>query len=101
MTRGLSVDGEAWEDHARWWDAESERAMASTAVSQEALAAARATFGKLGEATVGAAYAEVLAAREQAGRQLGAYAAAVAEHIRRDVGAYRDADADAARTLSS
>ena len=85
MARELSVDADAWEDHARWWDGESRRG----------------AFGKLGASTVGAAYAEVLMARREAGQRLGAYAQGVAEHIRRDVQGYTDVEAEAARTLSS
>ena len=101
MARALSVDGEAWEDHARWWDGESQRAAQAMDVSEETLQAARGAFGKLGASTVGAAYAEVLLARREAGQRLAAYAQGVAEHIRSDVQSYRDADEQSARTLSS
>ncbi|MDQ1247906.1 MAG: hypothetical protein QG597_2278 [Actinomycetota bacterium] len=101
MANGLSVDGDAWEDHARWWDAESRRAVEAMDVTPETLTAAQGAFGKLGASTVGAAYAEALQARREAGQRFGAYAQSVAEHIRRDVQGYRDVEADAATTLSS
>lgn len=101
MAKDLSVDPDAWEDHARWWDGESRRAAEAMDVSEETLAAARGTFGKLGASTVGAAYAEVLQARREAGQRLSEYAAGVAAHIRSDVQSYVDVDADAAKTLSS
>jgi len=69
-------------------------------VSEDTLAAARGAFGKLGQSTVGAAYAEVLQARREAGQRLGGYAREVAEHIRRDVAGYRDVETDNATTLS-
>ena len=101
MAKDLSVDADAWEDHARWWDGESRRAAEAMDVSEDTLTAARGAFGKLGASTVGAAYAEVLMARREAGQRLGAYAQGVAEHIRRDVQGYTDVEAEAARTLSS
>ena len=39
MARELSVDADAWEDHARWWDGESRRAVEAMDVSEETLAA--------------------------------------------------------------
>lgn len=101
MAKDLSVDADAWEDHARWWDGESRRAAEAMDVSEDTLTAARGAFGKLGASTVGAAYAEVLMARREAGQRLAAYAQGVAEHIRRDVQGYSDVEADAARTLSN
>ena len=80
---------------------ESQRAAQAMDVSEETLQAARGAFGKLGASTVGAAYAEVLLARREAGQRLAAYAQGVAEHIRSDVQSYRDADEQSARTLSS
>ena len=44
MARELSVDADAWEDHARWWDGESRRAVEAMDVSEETLAAARGAF---------------------------------------------------------
>lgn len=50
---------------------------------------ARDAFGKIGSSTVGAALAETLQARHEAGQRLGDYAQRVAAHIRRNLGDYR------------
>ena len=41
MAKDLSVDADAWEDHARWWDGESRRAAEAMDVSEDTLTAAR------------------------------------------------------------
>jgi hypothetical protein len=97
----LSIDPSAWEDHADWWAQEAERARERMHVDDDTIAQARQAFGKIGSSTVGAAYASALEARRAAGYRLGAYAEAVATHIRRDLQTYAEGEADSARTLST
>ena len=98
---GLALDYEAWEDHAGWWQDEAQHARQRMHVDDATLEQARAAFGKIGSSTVGAAYAEVLAARRDCGQRMGAFADDVATHIRASLQTYRDADAGGAQTLSS
>lgn len=97
----LSIDQSAWQDHADWWDQEATRARERMHVDDDTIAAARQAFGRIGSSTIGAAYASALEARRAAGYRLGAYADAVADHIRRDLQTYADVEAEAARTLST
>jgi hypothetical protein len=90
MTDRVSVDFEAWEDHAAWWDQESQDACQRMAADPDTLESARHAFGKIGSSTVGEAYASTLAARHELGQRLGANAQAVASHIRRDLQTYAD-----------
>jgi hypothetical protein len=89
MSETLSIDYHAWEDHARWWDGEADQAPQRLATDDATLAQARNAFGKIGSSTVGAALAETLQARHEAGQRLGDYAQRVAGHIRRNLGDYR------------
>ena len=90
MADRLAVDFEAWDDHASWWEGESEAARQRMAVDPDILASARHAFGKIGSSTVGAAYASTLAARPELGPRRGANARAIASHIRRDLQTYAD-----------
>jgi hypothetical protein len=101
MANRLTVDFEAWEDHASWWDNESEAARQRMAVDPDTLEAARHAFGKIGSSTVGAAYASTLAARHELGERLAANAQAVASHIRRDLQTYADQEHANQQTLST
>ena len=101
MANRLSVDFEAWEDHASWWDGESEAARQRMAVDPETLESARHAFGKIGSSTVGAAYASTLAARHDLGERLAANAQAVASHIRRDLQTYADQEHENQQMLRS
>lgn len=97
----LSVDFAEWDDVARWWEDEGQRARARTAVDAAALAESRQAFGKIGSSTVGAAYVEALQARQELGERMGSYAESVAAHIRRDLDTYAAEDQEAARTLTT
>ena len=97
----VSIDFSAWQDQADWWQQEAERAREHMHVDDDAIAAARQAFGKIGSSTVGAAYASALEARRAAGLRLGSYADGVAAHIRRDLQTYAEGEADGARTLST
>lgn len=101
MANRLSVDFEAWEDHASWWDGESEAARQRMAVDPETLESARHAFGKIGSSTVGAAYAQTLTARHDLGERLAANAQAVASHIRRDLQTYADQEHENQQMLRS
>jgi hypothetical protein len=90
MADRLAVDFDAWDDHASWWESESEAARQRMAADPDTLESARHAFGKIGSSTVGAAYASTLAARHELGERLGANAQAVASHIRRDLRTYAD-----------
>lgn len=72
-------------------------------VTPETLTAAQGAFGKkLGASTVGAAYAEALQARREAGQRFGAYLVRRRAHSPRRPGLpRREASAGAATTLSS
>jgi hypothetical protein len=98
---GLALDYEAWEDHAGWWQNEAHNARQRMHVDDDTIESARAAFGKIGSSTVGAAYAEVLAARRDCGQRMGAFADDVATHIRASLQTYRDTDAGGAQALSS
>ena len=99
MASRLTVDFEAWEDHASWWDNESEAARQRMAADPDTLEAARHAFGKIGSSTVGEAYASTLAARHDLGQRLAATAQAVANHIRRDLQTYADQEDENQQTL--
>lgn len=99
MANRLTVDFEAWEEHASWWDNESEAARQRMAVDPDTLESARHAFGKIGSSTVGAAYAATLAARHDLGERLAANAQAVASHIRRDLQTYADQEHENQQTL--
>lgn len=99
MANRLTVDFEAWEDHASWWDNESEAARQRMAVDPDTLDAARHAFGKIGSSTVGEAYASTLAARHDLGERLAANAQTVANHIRRDLQTYTDLEDENQQTL--
>lgn len=101
MSGRLELDFDAWEDHAKWWDDESERARQRMSVDDDTIEAAIHAFGKIGSSTVGAAYAAVLRERRAAGERLGGYARDVAGHIRRNLQTYADTEYDSQRLLSS
>ncbi|MGY4646618.1 hypothetical protein [Mycobacterium sp. URHB0021] len=90
MADRLTVDFEAWDDHASWWENEGQAALQRMAVDSDTLESARHAFGKIGSSTVGEAYATTLAARHELGQRLAANAQAVASHIRRDLQTYAD-----------
>jgi hypothetical protein len=92
MSDRLALDFAAWEDHAAWWEAEGGRACERLGVDDATIADAVTAFGKIGSSTVGAAYAQALRERNAAGQRLGAYAEAVAAHIRRDLSGYADTE---------
>jgi hypothetical protein len=89
------------EGHAQWWDAEADQAHQRLAVNDTTLAHARSAFGKIGSSTIGAAMAETLQARHDAGQRLGAYAQDVATHIRRSLNDYRGAENTNTRLLAA
>jgi len=95
----LTVDFDAWQDHAAWWDGEAEAARARMYVDDAEIEAARHAFGRIGTSTVGAAYAEALQARRECGQRLGDTAASIAAHIRRDLQTYADQESENARML--
>jgi hypothetical protein len=95
----LTVDFDAWQDHAAWWDGEAEAARARMYVDDADIEAARHAFGKIGTSTVGAAYAETLQARRDCGQRLGDTAASIAANIRRDLQTYADQESENARML--
>lgn len=99
MANRLTVDFDAWEDHASWWDTESEAASKRMAADPDTIEAARHAFGKIGSSTVGEAYAATLAARHDLGQRLAANAQAVANHIRRDLQTYADQEHENQQTL--
>lgn len=99
MANQLRVDFDAWEDHASWWDSESEAARQRMAADPDTIEAARHAFGKIGSSTVGEAYAATLAARHDLGQRLAANAQAVADHIRRDLQTYADQEHENEQTL--
>lgn len=101
MADRLVVDFEAWEDHASWWDNESEAARRRMGIDDATLESARNSFGKIGSSTVGEAYAATLAARRELGERLSGCAQSVATHIRRDLRTYSDQEHENQRTLSS
>jgi hypothetical protein len=101
MAERMRIDVEAWEDHAKWWDAEAPAARARMAVDDTALQSARAGFGKIGSSTVGAAYADALSARHALGQRLGDYAQDVAARIRANLADYRAAEDTNSRSLGS
>src|ERR1700694_6023568 len=101
MSNGLSVDYDAWSDHAQWWQDEGGRVRERMSVDDDTISAATHAFGKIGSATVGAAYAETLSARRAAGERLGQYAERGATHIRNNLQTYHDTDSSGARTLST
>jgi hypothetical protein len=99
MGQSVTIDDDAWEDHAQWWDAEADQARQRLAVDDATLAQARSAFGKIGSSTVGAALAETLLARHEAGQRLGDYAQGVAGHIRGNLNDYCDTEQGNARRL--
>ncbi|MCG7594772.1 type VII secretion target [Mycobacterium sp. PSTR-4-N] len=101
MADRLVVDVEAWQDHASWWDQESEAARERLAVDPATLETAQQAFGKIGSSTVGAAYAATLAARDELGQRMSANAQAVAAHIRLSVQTYVDQERDNQQMLRS
>jgi hypothetical protein len=101
MAGRLTVDFEAWDDHASWWENESEAARRRMSIDDDTLESARHSFGKIGSSTVGEAYAATLAARRELGERLGGCAQSVATHIRRDLQTYADQEEDGHRMLRS
>lgn len=101
MADRLTVDFDAWDDHAAWWEGESEAARRRMSTDAATLESARHSFGKIGSSTVGEAYAATLAARHELGDRLAACAQSVATHIRRDLRTYADQEHENQRTLSS
>ena len=101
MAENVVLDVQAWEEHAQWWDGEAQRVRQKYAADQAKLAHAGSAFGKIGSSTVGLAMQDTLLARHQAGQDLGAYAAGVADHIRANVRAYVEAEEANRRALST
>jgi hypothetical protein len=88
----VNIDFGAWDQHAHWWDGEAEQARQRSAVD-DARTQARTAFGKIGSSTVGAALADTLQERHDAGQRQGDYAQGVARHIRANLDDYRGAEA--------
>lgn len=101
MSDSLALDFDEWEKHAAWWDSESEEARRRLHVDEDQLAEAKTAFGKIGSSSVGAAYADALQARREAGEKFGAYARGMAAHIRRDLKSYGDTEGANQRALST
>jgi hypothetical protein len=99
MSGQLSVDFDAWEDHAQWWDNEGQAARQRMNVDDATLESARHAFGKIGSSTVGASYQAALQARRDLGERLGAHAESVAAHIRRDLQTYAGQERENQRML--
>lgn len=95
------LNPDAWHDHAQWWESEAVRVRRQLGVDEKALAHAGKMFGPLGESTVGAAMQEVLRAQHEAGQRLGARAQDLADHIRRNVQQYADAEGENQRSLTT
>src|SRR4051794_15910767 len=101
MAEHVHIDVDAWEAHAKWWEAEGPAARDRMAVDDTTLEQARAGFGKIGSTSVGSAYATALSARHAVGQRLGDYAEDVAAHIRSSLDEYRAAEAANTRNLST
>ena len=97
----LALDFEAWEDHARLWEAEGAQVRQRLVVDDATLVQAAGQFGRIGASTVGSAYAAALAERHAAGDRLGAYAESVAAHIRRDLQTYADTERENQQSLGT
>jgi hypothetical protein len=85
----VTLDFDEWHDHAQWWDTEGPRVRAQLSVDPDTLSRAHSMFGKVGSSTVGAALADVLQARAEAGQSLGQYCEGVAGHIRSNLADYK------------
>lgn len=101
MSGRLALDFQAWDDQARWWEAEGTRMRERMSVDEAAIAEAAGAFGRIGASTVGAAYADALRERRAAGGRLGAYAESVAAQIRRDLQSYADAERENQQALNT
>ncbi len=99
MSGQLSVDFDAWEEHARWWDGEAQQARRRMAVDDATLAAAGRAFGRIGSSTIGAAYQGALQARQELGERQGAHAESVAAHIRSSLQTYADQERENQQAL--
>jgi hypothetical protein len=97
----VQLDFDEWHEHARWWDGEGPRVRDQLSVDPDTLASARSMFGKIGSSTVGAALAEVLQARAEAGQALGEYCQGVAGHIRSSVADYQGTEDASRQTLQT
>lgn len=101
MSDRVSIDYDAWHDHADAWDAEAQAARARMSVDPETVQAARRQFGRLGSSTIGAALAEVLQARHELGHRLADTAEGISAHIRSNLATYADQEAANTRSLST
>jgi len=84
----VTLDFEAWNQHAQWWDHEAPRVRESLSVDPAAAASVGQRFGDIGW-EVRQALTETLAARCEAGRFLGQYCEGVAGRIRSSLAAYQ------------
>lgn len=101
MADKVTLDFDEWHDHAQWWDTEGPRVREQLSVDPDTLARAQSMFGKIGSSTVGAALADVLEARAEAGQSLGQYCAGVAGHIRSNLADYKKTEELSQQTLQT
>ena len=101
MADKVTLDFDEWHDHAQWWDAEGPRVRQQLSVGPDTLACAHSMFGKIGSSTVGAALADVLRARAEAGQSLGQYCEGVAGHIRSNLADYQKTEEASQQTLQT
>jgi len=97
----VTLDFDEWHDHAQWWDTEGPRVREQLSVDPDTLVRAQSMFGKIGSSTVGAALADVLQARAEAGQSLGQYCEGVAGHIRSNLADYKKTEELSQQTLQT
>jgi hypothetical protein len=101
MAGGVDLNPDEWHEHANWWESEAGNVRRQLCVDDQKLEQAGKMFGPLGESTVGPALQEVLRAQHAAGERLVAQAQGVADHIRRNLQSYADAEGENQRILTT